>query len=118
MKSHPILFSGEMVRALLAGRKTQTRRLSDSWMKVKAGDELWVRETWASPEADKSRPGRVAYDADGMCGCWIGSGEDRHFVCHGRVMGASGYHECFPKSGASSWGLGKYTDVRSGQYPS
>jgi len=52
----PILFSGPMVRAILEGRKTQTRRpcrwgvARDA---VAAGDRLWVRETWQPCE----RPG-------------------------------------------------------------
>lgn len=59
MKEKPIIFSGPMVRAILEGRKTQTRRVvkpqpidgnpcQRSCPYGQPGDRLWVRETWVN----------------------------------------------------------------------
>lgn len=45
MADHGIIFSQAMIAALIAGRKTQTRRLATSPLRrVQPGDRLWVRE--------------------------------------------------------------------------
>ena len=54
IKEKPILFSTDMVRAITDGRKTQTRRIAKTDKPpYKAGDILYIRETWAqAPNGD------------------------------------------------------------------
>lgn len=48
MSEHPLLFTAEMVKAVLDGRKTQTRRVPiERYRNWKVGDTIWARETWA-----------------------------------------------------------------------
>lgn len=86
MKERPILFKGEMIRAILDGRKTQTRRVVSAkmfpcvdWRYSRVGDRchslaahaygvpgdrLWVRETWAvQHEYDAAAPSEIGASA-------------------------------------------------------
>ncbi|MBI3453989.1 MAG: hypothetical protein HY057_14370 [Rhodospirillales bacterium] len=66
MTDRPVLFQPEMVRALIGGRKTMTRRLAwrpdgrpTVWQRVRPGDRLWVRESYG-----RADDGSIVYLAD------------------------------------------------------
>jgi hypothetical protein len=102
IKEHGILFSWPMVLAILDRRKRVTRRLDLSWLKVKAGDHLWVRENWRTGASlDKYNATQIRqmaseagyrggvyapiwYEADGAFRRW-GDSDEKDFGGKGRL---------------------------------
>ncbi|CKH67104.1 hypothetical protein [Achromobacter xylosoxidans] len=108
MKERPIPFNGAMVRALLAGNKTQTRRVvrqqpAGAWAAPgktscpygQPSDRLWVREPWRSTaDLDRCSGSQIAelcldagynapwapiqYEADGARRDWKHTGTPPH----------------------------------------
>lgn len=56
---HPIMFSTQMVKAVAAGAKSETRRTSARWQNARP-ERLWVRETYGIERCT----GKPLYRAD------------------------------------------------------
>lgn len=118
VKERPILFSAPMVRALLDGSKTQTRRIikhngasgfSVDFQKTQTfqdkltprcphgqpGDRLWVRETWGVVSN--------TWDGDGNLADWI---PDRPATAIHEMRFGQGYysgHAIYAADGSYEW---------------
>lgn len=108
MADRPIIFSGPMVRALLEGRKSQTRRvIKPDWIREDVmcirgtvaltrchpkrpclvGDRLWVREAWrCEARLDKRVPRDIATNYPGVK--YVATDEPDDFGIEGRFRQA------------------------------
>lgn len=115
MKERPVIFSGEMVRAILDGRKTQTRRV----MKVqpKQHDHKNYDAPWACESPDYYN----THEADWACRyCGEGIGMDGQSVYRcpfGQVGDRLWVRETFAAFDADWKHPGKPHDLRDGPWP-
>lgn len=94
---HPILFSGEMVRAILAGKKTQTRRVIKPQPDSDWSPQVGLFHPTVVDDEGEERPGIEIYGAsDENCGrkCLYGKPGDRLWVRE-----SWGLHDTEPKDG-------------------
>lgn len=111
-RERPILFSGPMVRAILDGTKTQTRRVvkpqpAGAWAAPgktmcpygAPGDRLWVRETWCYATDSFACCVGAGYKADGAT--MIRSSLDASLIPEGALV-FNGHSEKWPEN-VRSW---------------
>ena len=64
MADHGCLMTDPMMRAVLSGDKTVTRRIGNAWARARVGDRLWFREVWKPDESPDGQAGYL-YRCDG-----------------------------------------------------
>jgi len=87
VQERPILFNGEMVRAILAARKTQTRRPCkpqptagfEPWFGCEDGYQFWIAHT-CPPQLKTKAPDRTDHHGNYVTRCPFGRPGDRLWV--------------------------------------